>query len=325
MRMDSPELEQVVARVLALPAEWTSHPNAAFNDTAFRALFDGLRPASPERRNEAISRLAAGLDASDAYQAARIALTIGTLVEYGASPDLAAEAVLRRLEAELTEPAADSERHQRIAKFFGLAAMAMLSRSASARQIARRRSRLRGALNASEVAEAGFVARTLGLVDDLPLLVLHVERHEGFKLRLDAVASIFHLMTLLADRFPDWCGDDPPDPEVSAIARGELPLTKRIDDHARFHLFDYSGLDRHPGSSLWGEASPENVPSLDGERVVLVGKKLFGSRSWDADFFANFHDALVSGLRIEAPLSPADYEHWLARVRAQLPAPPSAG
>lgn len=319
--MDSSELEQLVARVLALPAEWTSHPNAAFNDPAFRALFDGLRPVSPELRDGAIARLAPGLETPDAYAAARIALTIGTLIEYGASPILAAEAVLRRLEAELIEPTADSARHERIVKFFGLAAMAMLSRSASVRQAARRRPHLRGALDASEVAETGFIARTLELVDDLPLLVLHVERHEAVRLRLDAVASVFHFMTLLADRFPEWCADDPPDPEVSAVARGELALTKRIDDHARFHLFDYSGLDRHPGSSLWGEASPASIPILDGEHVVLVGKKLFGSRSWDADFFANFHDALLSGIRVEARLGPADYAHWLARVRAQLPQP----
>lgn len=323
--MDSSELKQLVARVLALPAEWTSHANAAFNDPVFRALFDGLRPASQELRNEAISELAPGLDAPDAYQAARIALTVGTLIEYGASADRATEAVLRRLEAELIEPAADAARHERIVKFFGLAAMAMLSRSASVRQAARRRPRLRRALDGSEVAETGFVARTLELVDDLPLLVLHVERHEAVRVRLDAIASVFHFMTLLADRFPDWCADDPPDPEVSAIARGELALTKRIDDHARFHLFDYSGLDRHPGSSLWGEASPASIPILDGERVVLVGKRLFGSRSWDASFFANFHDALVSGIRVEARLSPADYEHWLARVRAQLPQPPATG
>ncbi|HEU5072826.1 MAG TPA: hypothetical protein VFU02_01605 [Polyangiaceae bacterium] len=319
--MDSSELEQLVARVLAMPAEWTDHPNAAFNDPAFRSLFDGLRSGSHELRNTAVARLVAGLDASDAYQAARVALTIGTLVEYGAAPELAAEAVLGRLEAELIEPSQDSARHRRIVKFLGLAGMAMLSRSPSLRQAARRRTRLRAAVDDSDVSEAGFIARTLELVDDLPLLVLHMERPEAFKLRIDAVASIFHFMTLLADRFPEWCGDDPPDPDLSAIARGEVPLTTNTSDHARFHLFDYSGLDRHPGSSLWGEASPASIPSLDGERVVLVGRKLFGSRSWDATFFANFHDALLSSVRVEARLSAAEYEHWLARVRAQLPAP----
>lgn len=320
--MDTSELEQLVARVLALPAEWTLEPNAAFNDPAFRALFDGMRPAAHELRDAAIASLATGLDAPDAYQAARIALTIGTLVEYGATAELAAEAVLRRLDAVLLEPVADSARQARIVKFFGLAAMALLSRSASVRRTARRLPRFHAAVNDAGAAETGFIARTLELVDDLPLLVLNVERQEAVKLRLDAIASIFHFMTLLADRFPEWCGDDPPDPEVSAIARGEVPLTQRVDDHARFHLFDYSGLDRHPGSSLWGEASPASIPVLDGEHVVILGKKLFGSRSWDADFFANFHDALRSGIRVEAKLSAAEYEHWIARVRAQLPKPP---
>jgi len=319
--MDSSELEALLARVLALPIAWTEHPNAAFNDPAFRQLFDGMRSATPELRDQAITGLASGLDAPDVYQAARIALTLGTLVEYGSNPELAAEAVLRRLHGELTQPSPDSARHQRSVKFFGLASMAMLSRSASVRAAARRRPGFHSALNASDVAETGFMARTLELVDDLPLLVLHVERPEAFRIRLDAVASIFHFMTLLAHRFPEWCNDDPPDPEVCAIARGEQPLTELVSDHARFHLFDYSGLDRHPGSSLWGEASPDSIPMLDGERVVLVGKQLFGSRSWDANFFANFHDALRSDIRVDARLDPADYEHWVERVRAQLPAP----
>jgi len=310
-----------VARVLGVPAAWTEHPNAAFSDPAFRQLFDGLRSATPELRDRAISGLAPGLDAPDVYQAARIALSIGTLVEYGSNPELTAEAVLGRLHGELMQPSGDRGRHQRSVKFFGLASMAMLARSAAVRAAARRRPGFQSALNASEVAETGFVARTLQLVDDLPLLVLHIERPEAFRIRLDAVASIFHFMTLLAHRFPEWCGDDPPDAEVSAIARGELPLTELVSDHARFHLFDYSGLDRHPGSSLWGEASAEAIPMLDGERVVLVGKPLFGSRSWDANFFASYHDALRSGIRVEARLDQTDYDQWIERVRAQLPKP----
>lgn len=319
--MDSSELEALVAQVLAVPIAWTEHPNAAFNDPVFRKLFDAMRSATPQLLDRAIAGLAAGLDAPDSYQAARIALSIGTLVEYGASPELAAEAVLRRLHGELTQPSADNARHQRCVKFFGLASMAMLSRSASVRAAARRRRGLHAALSASDVAETGFVTRTLALVDDLPVLVLHVERPEAFRIRLDAVACIFHFMTLLAYRFPEWCGDDPPDAEVSAIARGEQPLTELVSDHARFHLFDYSGLDRHPGSSLWGEASPDSIPMLDGERVVLVGKQLFGSRSWDANFFANYHDALRSGIRVEARLDQADYDRWLDRIRARLPKP----
>jgi len=317
--MDASDVEELVARVLAIPAEWTDHPNAAFNDPAFRALFGGLRSAPTELLNQAVRRLTTGLEVTDAYQAARNALTIGTLVESGADPEVAAGAVLARLEAELSEPAAEAMRHERIVQFLGLASMAMLSRSLPVRQAARRRSRLHEAVKESGVAEARFIGQTLDLVDDLSLLVLHVERHEALEIRIDAVASIFHLMTLLADRFPEWCDGEPMSPEMGAIARGELPLTERVSDHARFHLFDYSGLDRHPGSSLWGEASPASIPTLENERVVLVGSKLFGSRSWGAEFFASFHDALRSGIRVEARLSAADYEQWLARVRACLP------
>jgi len=93
----------------------------------------------------------------------------------------------------------------------------------------------------------------------------------------------------------------------------------------RLHLFDHSGFDRHPGSSLWGEASPDTIPMLDGERVVLVGKPLFGSRSWDANFFASYHDSLRSGIRVEARLDQAAYDHWVERARARLPKPDPRG
>jgi len=54
-----------------------------------------------------------------------------------------------------------------------------------------------------------------------------------------------------------------------------------------------------------------------GRRELL----LFGSRSWDANFFANYHDALRSGIRVEARLDTEDCNLWLERVRAQVPKP----
>lgn len=308
-----PALEQAISRILESAPIWTENPAGAFGDPAFRVVF----AAPVASQAEVVNRLKSGLDAADGYQAARIALAIGTLVESGADPALAGLPTVNRLARALREPVADAARQERTVKFLGLAAMAMLTRDVAVRQAARKISGFAEAIADSEVAEAQFVDRVLGLADDLPVLILHVDRAEAYRIRLDAVATNFHLFTLLADQFPSWCGDDLLSPEVAAIARGEVALTQSVSDHARFHLFDWSGLDRHPGSSLWGEASPVNIPTLDQERVVLVGAKLFGARSWDAGFFANFHDALRSGLRIETTLTLDERQHWLDRIRGR--------
>ena len=106
----------------------------------------------------------------------------------------------------------------------------------------------------------------------------------------------------------------PVDPEVAAIARGDVPGLQRVVDHARFHLFDYTGLAGDPSATLWGEASPTEIPLLDGVRYVVIAPPLFGNRSWDSGFFANFHDALRSRIH-PTPLS----ETELADVLARLP------
>jgi len=309
-----PELAGVIASALASAPAWTSAVDGAFSEGPLRRILDRARTEAPAVRDAMIEALAKGVGEGDSYHASCIALTIGTILEWGADPQLAASAVLSRLHQVLERPSPDVDRYQRTVKFLGLAAMAMLAREIPVRKAARVRPGFASAVEGSRVDEAGFIAEILRLSDDLPLLLLHLERPEGFRVRLDGVASTHHLMTLLAELFPQWCEGDPVDPEVAAVARGERPMLRRVEDHARFHLFDYTGSDRHPGSSLWGEASPSRVAVFGDERIVLVGAKLFGARVWDGGFFANIHDALRSEVRIEATLSPAEHAAWLQRL-----------
>ncbi|MEQ1501703.1 MAG: hypothetical protein ABMB14_05705 [Myxococcota bacterium] len=287
----------------------------AFADPVFGRALRSVRDATPDARSAAIARLVPALDAPDAYQAARVALICGTIVEWGADPAIAGPAVLARLHRTLARSpsGAGDPRGQRAVRFLGLAAMAMLTRDVGLRRSARGMSGFAEALIADPSAEASFVHQVLGLVDDLELTVLHPDRREGVRVSLEAVATVFHLLTLVQDLRPDWCGDDPPDPEVTAIARGDVPYTHPVTDHARFHLSDHTGLEPNLGATLWGEMSPAEIPAIHGERVVLVGKVPFGSRSWDGGFFANFHDALRSRLRV---LDVLDRDVVNAKLRA---------
>jgi hypothetical protein len=286
----------------------------AFAPPVFGRVLTALRNVGPEQRTDAIHRLIPSIRDAAPYAAARVALICGTVVEWGADPAVAGPAVLDRLQRVLTPQEPDPTRG-RASRFLGLAAMAMLCRDEALRQAARAQPELRTALALAESwsVEAGFVGSVLRLVDDLELVVLHLPSAEGYLVRLEAVASIFHLMSLMHDTFPQWCDGDPVDPQIAAMARGELPGYERATDHARFHLFDYTGLDRHPGATLWGEATPDDIPELDGVRYVLVGPTLFGDRSWDSGFFANFHDALRSRLHV-TPL-PEGFEAAMARLK----------
>jgi hypothetical protein len=271
----------------------------AFAPPVFGRLLTALRAASSPQRSDAIRRLIPTIESAAPYAASRVALICGTVVEWGADPAVAGPAVLARLQSLLSEEE-PAPTPQRAARFLGLAAMAMLCRDPALRQQARALPGLEAAAAAARSwsTEAGFVTAVLQMVDDLELVVLHLGREEAWLVRLEAVASIFHLMSLMHDAFPAWCGEDPVEPELAAMARGELASFERAVDHARFHLFDHTGLEGQLSATLWGEASPAEIPSKDGVRYVLVGPPVFGGRSWDSSFFANVHDALRSRLHV---------------------------
>jgi hypothetical protein len=300
----------------------------AFADPAFGRALTTLHRMSPGERERAVHRLAAAIPATaDGYQAARLAVCCGTAVEWGVDPEIPGPAVIERLRAEAAAGVSDP-RAERSLRLLCVAAMAVLCRSVALRQRSRALPGLAEALDPLALPEVDFVRIVLGLVDDLELLVLHLERPEGARIRLEAVACNFHLLTLLQAAFPAWCGDDPPDPEVVAQARGEAPPAP-VEDHARFHVSTAADLPAEgrsgPGagdtgpspasSALWGEATPLVIPEVGGVRALLVGPTLFGSRSWDSGFFPNLHDALHPAVHVVEVLSPEAVAAHLARLR----------
>lgn len=288
----------------------------AFAEPVFADLLRLARNLPPEDQNDILRRVGPAIAGAAPYEAARIALVCGTIVEWGADPGVVGALVVERLNRALADT--EHPERERILRFLALATMAMACRDVQVRAQARRIPGFTDALAAAEdeVGELGFVLQLMRLVDDLVLVVLHPERHEGARVRLVALSTICHLITLLQAGFPEWCTGEPVDPHVTAIATGEVPYREPVTDHARLHLFDWTGLDGHPGATLWSDASPAGIPALDGERVVLVTRPLFGGRSWDGGMFANFHDALRSRVAIEARLTPAEVDAWLDRIRA---------
>ena len=86
-------------------------------------------------------------------------------------------------------------------EFFRLGLIAHLSRSKGLRAAARAQPELlEGTLRLDLVAGShrSFLATMLQILDDEPLLVLHVEQKKGFGVRISGIADNFQLHTLLA-------------------------------------------------------------------------------------------------------------------------------
>lgn len=63
------------------------------------------------------------------------------------------------------------------------------------------------------------------------------------------------------------------------------------------------------------DLSPAQLrPLPDGRRVLLLGTPQLGGRSWDSDFFANFHDALRSRVTLLEVLTPETLRAELAVI-----------
>jgi hypothetical protein len=324
-----------VERVLAL-LHGPARGGDPFSGPELRALFElARRLTTPEEQSELVRELLPGLDVAEPFHAACVALTMGTLVEHGASPAVAGEAIAARLFRELGDPDVLPQTGQ----YLCLAAMAHLCRDVPLRQRVRRAHGVPACLEAVEdvIKHAWFVRLVLELTDELELLVLCPEQRRGYRVRADGVRTCFHLFTLLqgaliGDPAAGWLTspspDGPEDPEVYAVATGEAPHLKVRSASQRFHFHDWRALGRDGAlvhdlrASISGQSAPSEIPVHDGLPVVLLGRPVLGGRSWDTNFFANVHDALRSSVTVLAQLSEAEVTAALAALAAAAPHAP---
>ncbi|MBC8139359.1 MAG: hypothetical protein H8F28_26075 [Fibrella sp.] len=328
---------------------------AAFAGPGIGRLLRGCRHATEEERNNVLLLLAPAIENADPFEAGRIAIVCGSVVEFGANPRLVVHSILARLPEYLAlaakgtvllkekkfglvapshadvfkkDPAAYGA--WRNLKFLLLAAMTTLCRDAGARQVARQNPEIRERLAALEEvsAEANYLSQVLALTDDMMLVVLHPEHRRGYRVRLEGVSTNFHLFTLLQDAVigdpaQGWLAGPPPeDPEVIAIATGTTQPETAVSDSSRLHFYDHSALSSdgtvNAGSLeswIWGEGEPSDIPPFENERIVLIGPPALASRSWDCGFFANLHDALRSEVAVTEVMDEANVTGYLDRLR----------
>lgn len=274
-------------------------------------------------------------------------LLAGALVERGADPGVPVPALLDRLDealplagefsAALEAAAGEGEVTDAIQSavalrlpgafaaaqgFEGLerGAVACLSRSKSARSVARAR---RGLLEkAVQCAASSYIASMLAVLDDEALLVIHPSARKGFRISMSGVADNFQLQVILAHLLigSGHLPGRPPAPAVVATALGTGP--QQASDHVAgwWDMLSADALDESLGVAadlfkadasfiIWGEGRPSDIPPFNGVRTLVLKPATY-ARFWPSQ-------RLFDGLRAEVEVtSVLDWPAVMEAVRA---------
>jgi hypothetical protein len=204
------------------------------------------------------------------------------------------------------------------------AAIAVLSRSPSARAAARP---LREPAHAiSEFHAAGhWLWQMLSVLDKEPLLVIEPQTSLGIVGTISGISENFQLNVLLMDQFPQrgWFARRRVPKRVADISRGIGPQQSEELVTSVWNLYTWQAIQ--PGLSLpdpndygggghwvWNEGIPEDIPVFEGRRVVLLGPRSY-PRSWRSQRTFNL---LPAELAIERRLTAAEARDWLQRMLA---------
>jgi len=151
------------------------------------------------------------------------------------------------------------------------------------------------------------------------LLALHVEGHKGVRVRYENISNFFHLFTLLqaalADRMP---GAQHVSADVVAVARGESQ--KEVIDSAWWHYGPPMVPEANVAATIWGELSPQCLPKIDGEQVMLLWPPLV-TRHWDGNFFLPHLEAAPARVEVIDELTSAEFQVWQSRLNLPLAVP----
>ncbi len=205
----------------------------------------------------------------------------------------------------------------------GLAAKTMLSES-SVRTHIRRDPALHAELVATAnqlsdlLTEFDEVRALLRMAEATNALVLDRTTQRAFRVLFDGIGDNFQLHTLLADALIGPAGQglpgDPPDPRWTRAFRDSPP------DPQAHTVRGWWNLVAHDGTWVWNEGVPAEIPTLDGERVLVLDEQPY-PRSWNA---GRRHPQVRGWLEVDSELDPQEAALWWERVAPTEPAIPTA-
>lgn len=145
------------------------------------------------------------------------------------------------------------------------------------------------------------------------LVVIHATEHVGVRVRYEEIGNCFHLFTLLQGAAASFLpGAETPDPRVLAAARGEP--SGELSDSAWWHYGQAFANEPDLTSMVFGEASPDSLEVIEGERVMLVWPPVMDGRSWSDGFFGPPIASSQPAVRVLGELSPTEIATWVERL-----------
>lgn len=291
---------------------------------AIHAFFEAAKGADASAHRDMLASLDARIRDAELASAAKLAMLSGAIIEVGGDPRAFPPAVFDRLLTLLDTVRDASDDVELPAPYYELerAAMACLSRSSELRRTLPQKKALVEA-TARSGERYGFLGKMVRVLDDEPLLVIHVSTGRGFSLRMSGLADNFQLHALLLaklagdgdDRIPGRVQD--PAVEVASTKGGgadaQVTSDWQLANAAALVATDEFAAQAHRAHWIWNEGTPSEIESFEGVRLVLVGKSAI-LRSWSAGRIFN---GLVATLVLERTLSAEEATAIISRLRAK--------
>lgn len=156
----------------------------------------------------------------------------------------------------------------------------------------------------------------LRVLDDEKLAVVHRASGKGFWVTISGIGDNFQLHTMLAakllgrrklfGRSAGMIPGEPPTPAMVAAADGSGDPMVDGGVVGQFNL-----VDAH-GEWIWNEGRPDEIPVVDAHRVVVLDPPSY-ARSWNA---GRAYPLMKATAEVE-PMSPAESDGWMARVKPE--------
>jgi hypothetical protein len=143
------------------------------------------------------------------------------------------------------------------------------------------------------------------------IVVLNVRHRIGAVVRYNNIATCFHLFTLLQGALAEVMPDArKASGHLLDIARGKTQGTG--NDTAWWHYGPAGATSPNLAASVWGEAGPDSISSVNGQQVLLLWPPLLQSRTWDTGFFSPILEASLPDVEVLEVMSSTDVDAlWL--------------